>query len=51
MFAQHLIAWAKFAKSFKQYRRAIEYPYDTDYFLADAVNAAVLHPKFLSIGG
>ncbi|KAH7086311.1 hypothetical protein FB567DRAFT_570206 [Paraphoma chrysanthemicola] len=33
------------------YRRAIEYPYDTDYFLADAVNAAVLHPKFLSIGG
>ncbi|KAF2030518.1 Cloroperoxidase [Setomelanomma holmii] len=33
------------------YRRAIEYPYDTDYFLADAVNAAVLHPKFLNVGG
>ncbi|KAF2448414.1 Cloroperoxidase [Karstenula rhodostoma CBS 690.94] len=33
------------------YRRAIEYPYDTEYFLADAVNAAALHPKFLDIGG
>ncbi|KAI8941597.1 hypothetical protein NX059_002812 [Plenodomus lindquistii] len=33
------------------YRRALEYPYETTYFLADTVNAAVLHPKFLSIGG
>jgi hypothetical protein len=33
------------------YRRALEYPYETTYFLADAVNAAVLHPKFLDIGG
>ncbi|KAL5422368.1 hypothetical protein PMIN04_004789 [Paraphaeosphaeria minitans] len=33
------------------YRRAIEYPYDTEYFLADALNAAALHPKFLDIGG
>lgn len=33
------------------YRRAIEYPYDTEYFLADLLNAAALHPKFLSIGG
>jgi hypothetical protein len=34
-----------------QYRRALEYPYETTYFLADAVNAALLHPKFLDIGG
>ncbi|KAH8731968.1 hypothetical protein GQ44DRAFT_722127 [Phaeosphaeriaceae sp. PMI808] len=33
------------------YRRALEYPYDTPYFLADALNAATLHPKFLNIGG
>ncbi|KAF3037471.1 hypothetical protein E8E12_003210 [Didymella heteroderae] len=33
------------------YRRALEYPYDTDYFLADVVNAAALHPKFLNVGG
>lgn len=33
------------------YRRALEYPYEVDYFLADTVNAALLHPKFLSIGG
>ncbi|KAF2821658.1 Cloroperoxidase [Ophiobolus disseminans] len=33
------------------YRRALEYPYDTPYFLADAVAAAGLHPKFLNIGG
>jgi len=33
------------------YRRALEYPYETTYFLADAVNAAALHPKFLDIGG
>lgn len=33
------------------YRRAIEYPYETTYFLADLINAAALHPKFLSVGG
>jgi hypothetical protein len=33
------------------YRRALAYPYETDYFLADAANAARLHPKFLNIGG
>ncbi|OAK99349.1 Cloroperoxidase [Phaeosphaeriaceae sp. SRC1lsM3a] len=33
------------------YRRAIEYPYETTYFLADLLNAAALHPKFLDIGG
>ncbi|KAJ4338332.1 hypothetical protein N0V87_004100 [Didymella glomerata] len=33
------------------YRRALEYPYEVDYFLADVVNAAALHPKFLDIGG
>jgi len=33
------------------YRRALAYPYDTDYFLADVVNAAALHPKFLNVGG
>ena len=34
-----------------QYRRAIEYPYDTPYFVADALAAAALHPKFLNVGG
>jgi hypothetical protein len=33
------------------YKRAIEYPYSGLYFAADLVNAALLHPKFLSIGG
>ncbi|KAF2849730.1 Cloroperoxidase [Plenodomus tracheiphilus IPT5] len=33
------------------YRRALEYPYETTYFLADLVNAAALHPKFLDVGG
>lgn len=33
------------------YKRPIEYPYDTDYYTADLVNAALLHPKFLNIGG
>ena len=33
------------------YKRAIEYPYDNTYFAADLVNAALLHPKFLSVGG
>jgi hypothetical protein len=33
------------------YKRAIEYPYDNAYFVADLANAALLHPKFLSIGG
>ena len=33
------------------YKRAVEYPYDTDYFTADLANAALLHPKFLSVGG
>lgn len=33
------------------YRRPIAYPYETEYFLADVVNAAVLYPKFLEIGG
>lgn len=33
------------------YRRALEYPYETDYFVVDAVNAAALHPKFLNVGG
>ncbi|KAJ4369421.1 hypothetical protein N0V86_009253 [Didymella sp. IMI 355093] len=33
------------------YRRALEYPYEVDYFLVDVVNAALLHPKFLDIGG
>lgn len=33
------------------YKRAIEYPYDTPYFLADLTAAAALHPKFLNIGG
>ncbi|KAF7189733.1 Dothistromin biosynthesis peroxidase dotB [Pseudocercospora fuligena] len=33
------------------YRRAKAYPYEVDYFLADVLNAAALHPKFLDIGG
>ncbi|RMZ70028.1 oxidase [Pyrenophora seminiperda CCB06] len=33
------------------YRRPIEYPYETTYFLDDALAAAALHPKFLNIGG
>jgi len=33
------------------YRRAQEYVYDTDYFTLDVVNAALLHPKFLDVGG
>lgn len=33
------------------YKRPVEYPYDTDYYAADLVNAALLHPKFLNIGG
>jgi len=33
------------------YRRAFEYPYELEYFLSDVVNAAALHPKFLSVGG
>lgn len=33
------------------YRRALEYPYEVDYFLVDVLNAAKLHPKFLNIGG
>ncbi|KAF2133984.1 Cloroperoxidase [Dothidotthia symphoricarpi CBS 119687] len=33
------------------YKRAVEYPYDVGYFLADVINAAALHPKFLDIGG
>jgi hypothetical protein len=33
------------------YRRAQEYPYELTYFVADLLNAALIHPKFLSIGG
>ncbi|KAK6442644.1 hypothetical protein LTR95_001123 [Oleoguttula sp. CCFEE 5521] len=33
------------------YKRAIEYPYDNGYFAADLAAAALLHPKFLSVGG
>ena len=33
------------------YKRAVEYPYDNAYFLADAAAAAALHPKFLNVGG
>ncbi|KAF2213276.1 hypothetical protein CERZMDRAFT_39839 [Cercospora zeae-maydis SCOH1-5] len=33
------------------YRRAQEYPYEITYFIADLLNAARLHPKFLAIGG
>lgn len=35
----------------QKYRRALEYPYETTYFLADALNAIALHPKFLDVGG
>lgn len=28
-----------------RYRRAQAYPYEVEYFLADVINAAVLHPK------
>ncbi|KAL6704030.1 hypothetical protein ACN47E_008794 [Coniothyrium glycines] len=33
------------------YRRSFNAPYDTTYFLADLLNAAALHPKFLNVGG
>merc|ERR1712193_293463 len=33
------------------YKRAIAYPYETPYFLADVVNAAGLHPEFLDDAG
>ncbi|KAK4615684.1 Dothistromin biosynthesis peroxidase dotB [Fulvia fulva] len=33
------------------YRRPQAYPYEVTYFLADVINAALLHPKFLDIGG
>lgn len=33
------------------YRRALAYPYENTYFLADVANAAALYPKFLNIGG
>lgn len=33
------------------YRRSLTAPYTIPYFLVDTVNAAALHPKFLSIGG
>ncbi|KAK5115477.1 hypothetical protein LTR62_001136 [Meristemomyces frigidus] len=33
------------------YKRAIEYPYSLTYFQQDLVAAALLHPKFLSVGG
>lgn len=33
------------------YKRADAYPYDNEYFLADAANAIALHPKFANIGG
>lgn len=33
------------------YKRAVEYPYDNAYFLADAANAIALYPKFANIGG
>lgn len=33
------------------YKRANAYPYEIDYFLADLLNAAAIHPKFLAIGG
>lgn len=33
------------------YKRAIEYPYENAYFLADLAAAAALHPKFLDVGG
>lgn len=28
-----------------RYRRAQAYPYEVEYFLADVINAAALHPK------
>jgi hypothetical protein len=37
--------------TYRQYRRPIEYPYENVYFVADALNAAALHPKFLDVGG
>ncbi|EME38096.1 hypothetical protein DOTSEDRAFT_75970 [Dothistroma septosporum NZE10] len=33
------------------YRRPQAYPYEVTYFMADLLNAALLHPKFLDIGG
>ncbi|KAK4496985.1 hypothetical protein PRZ48_011434 [Zasmidium cellare] len=33
------------------YRRAQAYPYELEYFIADVINAGVLHPKFIDIGG
>ncbi|KAI4854614.1 Cloroperoxidase [Aureobasidium sp. EXF-8845] len=33
------------------YKRALAYPYTIPYFTGDLVNAALLHPKFLNIGG
>lgn len=33
------------------YRRALAYPYEQTYFVADLLAAAVLHPKFLDVGG
>ncbi|OTA22672.1 hypothetical protein BTJ68_12763 [Hortaea werneckii EXF-2000] len=33
------------------YKRAIAYPYELDYFNADVLNAAALHPEFLDVGG
>jgi len=33
------------------YRRPQAYPYSIPYFMADVLNAAALHPKFLNIGG
>jgi hypothetical protein len=34
-----------------QYRRAIEYPYENVYFVADVLAAGALHPEFLNVGG
>lgn len=33
------------------YKRAVEYPYETTYFVADAAAAIGLHPKFANVGG
>merc|ERR1711977_608716 len=33
------------------YKRAIAYPYELDYFNADVLKAAALHPEFLDVGG
>jgi hypothetical protein len=33
------------------YKRAVIYPYSIPYFNMDLVNAALIHPKFLNIGG